>query len=145
MHGVQGDLILEPAMLLASGDHQLGECLGAHLNAVDLDCSELLLRDLVDSVINRDQLGVSPIDGAPKTFDLLLCQFGIDLGDAMLNGLNRSLELSNTIRVTREQPVVHGSSSTAIGEYQILRLAAPRIAAPAGRILRLHAMFAVEA
>src|SRR5260370_20258465 len=79
MLGRNADLIVEPAIAFASGYNQLGESLGAHLNPVDINRRQLLHRDLVDSSINDDQLGMGVIDRTLNANDLLSRQLRIDL------------------------------------------------------------------
>ena len=99
----EGDFIVEPAVPIPARDDQFGKFLGAHLNAVNLDCRKLLLCDLVDSAVDRNQLRMGAVNGTAQLFDLLTGQRRIDLRHLMLDGFYRALKLADTVSVTGKQ------------------------------------------
>jgi hypothetical protein len=84
----KADQIVEPSIAFPPGYNQVGESLGTHRNSIDLNRRELLHRDLIDSAINDDQLGMGPINRALNPSDLLSRQLGINLRHTMLNRLD---------------------------------------------------------
>src|SRR5258708_3603085 len=85
-----------------SRNHQFCQCLCSHGCAINLNRRKLLNRDLVNFAVNDDQFGVSAIDRALQSCNFLARQLRVDLGYAMLDGLDRALELLNAIQRSEE-------------------------------------------
>ena len=98
----QGDLVVKPAMPISAGDHQFGELLGTHLNAIHFDRRELLQCNLVNSSVDGDELGVGTVDGPAKTLNLLAGKLRIDLRDFVLDRLDGALKLADSVPIAGE-------------------------------------------
>ncbi len=101
--GGKRHVIVEPSVLRGSRDDELRKLLRAHGHTVHNDVCELRGGNFIDPPVERNQLAVSPVDGARRGGNFPLRDLGIQLRDLVLDSFDGCLKLSHALTVACEQ------------------------------------------